>query len=114
MLIWNSASLGREYTTLPPLDKHLADLQDKRYALIDELSGIDDELAQVVISNEGFDEVSNELIQHVLRRAVAQRKVVPVLLGSAYKNVGVQRVMDAVIDYLPAPHERNQLYDCFG
>lgn len=113
-LIWDNASLGREYQTLPPLDKHIAELQDKRYALIDELSGIDDELAQVVISTEGFDQVSNELIQQSLRRAVAQRKVVPVLLGSAYKNVGVQRVMDAAIDYLPAPHERNQLYDCFG
>ncbi|XP_004535636.1 ribosome-releasing factor 2, mitochondrial [Ceratitis capitata] len=113
-IIWNNASLGREYKILPPLEAHLKDLQEKRYILIDELSGIDDELAQVVINSEGFEQVSNELIQQALRRAVAQRKVVPVLLGSAYKNVGVQRVMDAVIDYLPAPNERNQLYDCFG
>ncbi|XP_036327396.1 ribosome-releasing factor 2, mitochondrial [Rhagoletis pomonella] len=111
---WNTESLGREYSAQPPLDVHLAELQEKRYTLIDELSGIDDELAQVVINSEGFEQVSNELIQQALRRSVARRKVVPVLVGSAYKNVGIQLVMDAVIDYLPAPHERSQLYDCFG
>ncbi|XP_053969901.1 ribosome-releasing factor 2, mitochondrial [Anastrepha ludens] len=114
MFTWNNVSLGREYTAQPLFDEHVAELQEKRYALIDELSGIDDDLAQVVINNEGFDQIRNDLIKQALRRAVEQRKVVPVLLGSAYKNVGVQHLMDGVIDYLPAPPERNQLYDCFG
>ncbi|XP_067615122.1 ribosome-releasing factor 2, mitochondrial [Eurosta solidaginis] len=114
ILSWNSASMGREYTASQPSDAHIEEIKDQRYALIDKLSGIDDELAQAVITNESFEQVSNDMIQKALRRLVAQRKVVPVLLGSAYKNVGIQRVMDAVIDYLPAPYERNQLYDCFG
>ncbi|KAH8306070.1 hypothetical protein KR018_000144 [Drosophila ironensis] len=114
-LQWQQKDLGRSYSRvqLEPSDD-LRDLQEKRNELIDQLSGLDDELAEVVISTESFDKVDNNLIQRALRRATNQQKVVPVLLGSAYKNVGIQRLMDAVNDYLPAPEERNQVYDCFG
>ncbi|XP_017007453.2 ribosome-releasing factor 2, mitochondrial [Drosophila takahashii] len=114
-LSWQQKDLGRSYknTKLEPSDD-LRQLQEKRNELIDQLSGLDDELADVVISTESFDQVDNALIQRALRRATGQQKVVPVLLGSAYKNVGIQRLMDAVNAYLPAPEERNQIYDCFG
>ncbi|XP_001357927.4 ribosome-releasing factor 2, mitochondrial isoform X1 [Drosophila pseudoobscura] len=114
-LTWQPKDLGRSYskTKLEPSDD-LRQLQEKRNELIDQLSGLDDELADVVISTESFDNVSNALIERALRRATCQQKVVPVLLGSAYKNVGIQRLMDAVNTYLPAPEERNQIYDCFG
>ncbi|KAL7730238.1 hypothetical protein ACLKA6_016507 [Drosophila palustris] len=114
-LSWQQKDFGRLYSKskLKPCDA-LRGLQEKRNELIDQLSGLDDELADVVISTESFDQVSNELIGQALRRATCQKKVVPVLLGSAYKNIGIQRLMDAVNDYLPTPEERNQIYDCFG
>ncbi|XP_073840918.1 mitochondrial ribosome recycling factor 2 [Musca autumnalis] len=113
-ITWNAQSLGRVYETKPVTDENiLLELQDKRYALIDHLSGVDDSLADFVISNDGFDKVTNDLIYTAFRQATCQQKIVPVLLGSAYKNVGVQCLMDAVIQYLPHPRERNQLYDCF-
>ncbi|SPP80753.1 ribosome-releasing factor 2, mitochondrial isoform X1 [Drosophila guanche] len=114
-LTWQPKDLGRSYskTKLEPSAEQ-REMQEKRNELIDQLSGLDDELADVVISTESFDKVSNELIERALRRATCQQKVVPVLLGSAYKNVGIQRLMDAVNTYLPAPEERNQIYDCFG
>ncbi|XP_016983064.1 ribosome-releasing factor 2, mitochondrial isoform X1 [Drosophila rhopaloa] len=114
-LSWQQKDLGRSYKNikLEPSDI-LRQLQEKRNELIDQLSGLDDELADVVISTESFDKVDNALIERALRRATSQQKVVPVLLGSAYKNVGIQRLMDAVNSYLPAPEERNQIYDCFG
>nr|B4PMC6.1 RecName: Full=Ribosome-releasing factor 2, mitochondrial; Short=RRF2mt; AltName: Full=Elongation factor G 2, mitochondrial; Short=EF-G2mt; Short=mEF-G 2; Flags: Precursor [Drosophila yakuba] len=114
-LSWHQKDLGRSYKNvkLEPSDD-LRQLQEKRSELIDQLSGLDDELADVVISTESFDKVDNALIERALRRATTQQKVVPVLLGSAYKNVGIQRLMDAVNSYLPAPEERNQIYDCFG
>ncbi|XP_033162310.1 ribosome-releasing factor 2, mitochondrial isoform X2 [Drosophila mauritiana] len=114
-LSWQQKDLGRSYRNvkLEPSDD-LRVLQEKRNELIDQLSGLDDELADVVISTESFDNVDNALIERALRRATSQQKVVPVLLGSAYKNVGIQRLMDAVNAYLPAPEERNQIYDCFG
>ncbi|XP_058984530.1 ribosome-releasing factor 2, mitochondrial-like [Musca domestica] len=113
-ITWNAQSLGRVYESKPVTDENtLLELQDKRNALIDQLSGIDDNLADFVISNDGFDKVTNDLIYTALRQATCHQKVVPVMLGSAYKNVGVQPLMDAVIQYLPHPNERNQLYDCF-
>ncbi|KAH8367476.1 hypothetical protein KR200_008362 [Drosophila serrata] len=114
-LSWQQKDLGRSYNRikLEPSDE-LRELQDRRNELIDTLSGLDDELADVVISTESFASVDGALIDRALRRATCQQKVVPVLLGSAYKNVGIQRLMDAVNDYLPAPEERNQIYDCFG
>lgn len=114
-LTWQQKDLGQKYIRmkLEPSDE-LRDLQERRNELIDRLSGVDDELADVVISTESFDKVDNHLIERALRRATGQLKVVPVLLGSAYKNVGIQRLMDAVNSYLPAPEERNQIYDCFG
>jgi len=114
-LSWQPKDLGRSYKNvkLEPSDD-LRQMQEKRNELIDQLSGLDDELADVVISTESFDKVDNSLIERALRRATSQQKVVPVLLGSAYKNVGIQRLMDAVNAYLPAPEERNQIYDCFG
>ncbi|KAH8243343.1 hypothetical protein KR032_006619 [Drosophila birchii] len=114
-LSWQQKDLGRSYKKikLEPSDD-LRELQERRNELIDTLSGLDDELADVVISTESFDNVDGALIERAIRRATSQQKVVPVLLGSAYKNVGIQRLMDAVNAYLPAPEERNQIYDCFG
>lgn len=114
-LTWQQNDLGRIYnkTKLQTSDT-LHKLQEKRNELIDHLSEVDDEMAEVIISTESFDNVSNELIDKALRRATCQNKVVPVLLGSAYKNIGIQRLMDAVNTYLPEPEERNQIYDCFG
>ncbi|XP_075145674.1 mitochondrial ribosome recycling factor 2 [Haematobia irritans] len=111
---WNSQSLGRTYQSIPVTDENiLLDLQEKRNNLIDQLCSVDDNLADIVITNEGFEKITNELIYTALRKATCQQKFVPVTLGSAYKNVGVQTLMDAVINYLPHPQERNEIYDCF-
>ncbi|XP_064549628.1 ribosome-releasing factor 2, mitochondrial isoform X1 [Drosophila montana] len=114
-LTWQQNDFGRTYS-IAKLESsfEIRELHEKRNELIDQLSGVDDELAEVVISTESFDKVSNELIVQALRRATCQQKVVPVLLGSAYKNIGIQRLMDAVNAYLPTPKERNQIYNCFG
>lgn len=114
-LSWQPNDFGRIYNTTKIQNADiLHELQEKRNELIDQLSEADDELAEVLINTESFDKVSNGLIEKALRRATCQNKVVPVLLGSAYKNIGIQRLMDAVNLYLPKPEERNQIYDCFG
>lgn len=111
---WNPETQGRTFKVEPLKAKMLEDAINFRNSLIDDLSGIDDELAETVINAESFDTVSNDLIWSSIRRATCNHKAVPVLMGSAYKNVGIQPLMDSVIKFLPAPHERNQLYDCFG
>ncbi|MEG0841709.1 MAG: elongation factor G [Erysipelotrichaceae bacterium] len=81
-----------------------ADLKDKceeyREKLIEMIADFDDELMMKVLEGE---EPTIEEIKHTIRKAVCTGEFFPVLCGSAYKNKGVQMVLDAVIDYLPSP-----------
>ncbi len=74
--------------------------EEKREKLMEPLSEEDDELMMSYLEGE---EISEEKIIEVLRKAVLNVKVIPVLCGSAFKNKGVQLLLDAVVDYLPSP-----------
>jgi elongation factor G len=101
-VIWTD-DLGRErqVTDVP------ADMVDKvaaaRQELIEAIAETDDELMLLYLEGE---ELSNEELRRGLRRATLEYKLVPVLCGSALKNKGVQKLLDAVIDYLPSPIDR--------
>lgn len=88
----------------------------KRRLLTDKLSGLDDKLADIIIEQESLDNVQPQILVDSLRRVTVGRKGVPVTLGSSYKNIGVQPLMDSVILYLPSPTNIHQLnpYRYFG
>uniref|UniRef100_A0A182WTC1 Ribosome-releasing factor 2, mitochondrial n=1 Tax=Anopheles quadriannulatus TaxID=34691 RepID=A0A182WTC1_ANOQN len=114
-IIWDSKGKGRSYKAIPISDEQLHDqVQEKLYELIDLLSGMDDNLAQAIIEANSLENVKLNLVLDALRNCTLKQQIVPVLLGSSYKNVGVQLLMDSVLNFLPAPSERNQIYDCFG
>ena len=71
-----------------------------RRKLIEALADTDDSIMEAYL--EGQD-VKEESIIQALRQATLQQKVVPVLCGSAFKNKGVQPLLDAIVRYLPAP-----------
>ncbi|HWG55174.1 MAG TPA: elongation factor G [Gaiellaceae bacterium] len=71
------------------------------HALIDAVAEHDDELMETYLTDETA--VTPEMIKRALRAATLADAVTPVLLGSAFKNKGVQPLLDAVIDYLPSP-----------
>lgn len=74
---------------------------DQAYAdLVEQISNIDDEVAEVVLEER---EVTPEILKAGIRRQTIANKFVPVIGGSAFKNKGVQYLVDAVIDYLPSP-----------
>ena len=75
--------------------------QEYHHQLIDAIAEFDDELTETYLEDE--DLVTPELIRRALRAATLASAVTPVLLGSAFKNKGVQPLLDAVIDYLPSP-----------
>lgn len=110
-ITWDVKNQGQSYKVENVTDSHVA---KKRLELIDALSGIDDELAEFIIKNDSLENISLDMILSAIRRQTINRQIVPILLGSAYKNTGVQLLMDSIINYLPAPNERNQLYNCFG
>lgn len=84
-----------------PIPAHLADkARSARYELLESLSLFDDDLLHLLLADE---EVPTDLIHQVVREAVLARRFTPVLLGSAYRNKGVQPLLDAVVRYLPSP-----------
>ncbi|XP_015120676.1 ribosome-releasing factor 2, mitochondrial [Diachasma alloeum] len=89
--------------------------RERRRSLTDKLSELDDNLADKIIEQESLDDIPGELLLESLRRTTLAQRGVPVLLGSSYKNVGVQLLMDAAVFYLPSPnhHQKAKLYSCF-
>jgi elongation factor G len=77
-----------------------AEAETHRLKMIEEVAGFDDGLMECYL--EG-DEIALEEIQTVIRRAVLDAKMVPVLCGTAYRNKGVQNLLDAIVAYLPSP-----------
>lgn len=109
---WNQENQGQSYKVEDVQEiKHA---HKKRLEMIDILSGVDDQLAEMIIANDSMENIDNNLLLNSLRRQTIARKIVPMILGSAYKNTGVQILMDSIINYLPAPSDRNKKYDCFG
>ena len=74
-----------------------------RHQLIDAVADHDDELLETYLGDE--DAVTPEMLRRAIRKATLDITVTPVLCGSAFKNKGVQPLLDAVIDYLPSPLE---------
>jgi elongation factor G len=99
-LIWNDETKGAEYevTDIP------ADLVDAateaREKLVEAVSSIDDDLMMKYLEGE---EITEAEIRKALRQGTLELKIVPVVTGSAFKNKGVQTLLDAVVDYLPSP-----------
>ncbi|GIW92704.1 MAG: elongation factor G [Pirellulaceae bacterium] len=77
--------------------------QQARQHLLESLAMYSDELMERLLAEEL---VSVELIDTVIRSAVCQQELTPVFLGSAYRNKGVQPLLDAVVRYLPSPVDR--------
>jgi elongation factor G len=77
-----------------------------RAEMVEKISELDDALMEKFL---GGVEPSVPELKAALRKGVVLKKIYPVLAGAALKNVGVQKVLDAVIDYLPAPHEKAEV-----
>jgi elongation factor G len=85
-----------------------ADLLEKckkmRSDLLEDLATLDEQLLEKVLENP--DAITEEEIHRALRKAVCTNKIIPVLCGSAFKNKGVQQLLDAVVEWLPSPVDR--------
>ncbi len=79
------------------------DMEKYRTILIEGLSDFNDDIAEKFL---GGEEVSAEEAYPVVRKATIERRMTPVFMGSAYKNKGVQALLDAVMRFLPSPYDR--------
>ncbi|MFL6515794.1 MAG: elongation factor G [Chthoniobacterales bacterium] len=92
--------MGSTYE-LADVPAEYVDVVEKAYAdLVEQISNLDDEVAHVVLEEKP---VTPEILKAGIRRQTIANKFVPVIGGSAFKNKGVQYLVDAVVDYLPSP-----------
>jgi elongation factor G len=101
-LTWRGETkIGEDYT-VEEIPAELVDqAQEARHALIELVADHDDHMMEAYLTDE--DSITPELLQDSIRRAVLESKITAVLCGSAFKNKGVQPLLDAVIAYLPSP-----------
>ncbi|MCI5578315.1 MAG: elongation factor G [Oscillospiraceae bacterium] len=82
------------------------DMKDKaeeyRANLLEKVAELDDELMERYLENEGADFTTEE-IKKVIRKGTIENKFVPVTCGTSYRNKGVQKLLDAIVDYMPSP-----------
>ena len=104
MTAWDFKADDKGMTYPEPMDEIPAEFADvvaeKRAELLDAAAEFDDELMMAVLEDE---EITVEMLKAAIRKGVLANELNPVLVGSAYKNKGVQELLDAVVDYLPSP-----------
>ena len=101
---WDFKADDKGMTYPEPMDEipaEFVDLVDEKYQeLLDAAADCDDDLMEKVLMEE---DVTVEEIKAAIRKGVIACKLNPVFVGSAYKNKGVQEMLDAVVDYMPSP-----------
>ncbi len=93
---------GEDVRTEPVPAEYVDQVKEARVEIITLVADVDDKLAEKFINEEP---ISNEELKAAIRRATIALKMTPVMCGSAYKNKGIQTLLDAICDYLPNPKE---------
>jgi elongation factor G len=92
--------LGKEYDVVDIPEDHADVAAAAREHLLEEVSHYDDELVELILEEA---EIPVDKLKAAIRKATLEIKLTPVFCGSAFKNKGVQPLLDAVLDYLPSP-----------
>jgi len=99
-IIWSDESMGANYEVSEIPADLLDDAEAAREALLEEISSVDEELMEKYL---GGEELTIDEVKAGIRKATMALQINPVLCGTAFKNKGVQTLLDAVIDYMPSP-----------
>ncbi|MEZ5063349.1 MAG: elongation factor G [bacterium] len=98
--VYHEESQGMTFDEMDVPEDLMDRARDARTSLIEAVADHSDDLMERYLNG---DEVGVDELKKVIRKATVDMSIVPVLCGSAFKNKGVQRLLDAVIDYLPSP-----------
>ena len=99
-LVWKDETKGAEYVEVEVPGELKEKATAQREKLLEAAAMVDDQLMHKYVEGE---KISEEEIRAALRRGAIELRLVPVVTGSAFKNKGVQTLLDAVVDYLPSP-----------
>lgn len=102
LYIYDQDSLGEKYEVLEIPDSELERYKAYHTQLVEMLAEHDDELLKLYLDGKP---APSDLIKRVLRTCTLNGEIIPVLAGSALRNIGVQKLIDAIVDYLPSPDD---------
>ena len=100
--VFDDSTMGKTFAVVEPAEEYREAMEQARAAVIDAVVDQDEALMERYL---GGEELSIDEIRSCIRKATIANTIVPVLCGASFKNKGVQALLDAVIDYLPAPTE---------
>jgi len=99
-LVWHDGTSGATFEEIEVPDSLVESMENWRNVLLEAVSNYDDDLMEKYLAGE---EIPGDQIHRAIRKAVLDAAIVPVLCGAAFKNRGVQPLLDSVIRYLPSP-----------
>lgn len=102
----DDSKLGDSFSVTDVPAEHLAEVSEYRKKIVEKIVELDDELIEPFLEGQ---EITNEQLKKSLRKSVLTLKAFPVLCGSAFKNKGIQPLLDAVVDYLPSPIDKKEI-----
>src|SRR6476620_11791476 len=102
-VLWDDDSLGARYRTEEIPSEYRAAAEGLREKLLEAVADVDEHLLEKYLEGK---QIAEGEIRNAVRQATLQLKLVPVLCGTAFKNRGVQPLLDAVVDFLPSPLDK--------
>ncbi len=99
-VVWEEDVVGAQFTEGPVPAALQAEAEKARSFMIERIAETDDTVMEAFVEGKS---VSEEVLKSALRRAVVTGKIFPVVCGTAFRNKGIQPLLDAVVDYLPSP-----------
>ena len=104
--MYNDDSLGATFEDMEIPSDLVAVANKYRTLMLEAVSDVDDTLLEKYLEGE---EITEDEIKTVLRKATMELKIIPVLCGSSFKNKGVQKLLDTVVEVLPSPIDTNEI-----
>jgi len=99
-IVWDDEELGASFSEVPVPEELQEDAAQAREQLVEAAADIDEDVAALFLNDQP---VSSDQLRKAVRAGTLQLRLVPVLCGSAFKNKGVQPLLDGIVDYLPSP-----------
>jgi elongation factor G len=104
--MYSEENLGATFEEIPIPADLMAVTNKYKTLMLEAVSDVDDKLLEKYLEGK---EITADELRTVIRKATIQNKIIPVLCGSSFKNKGVQRLLDAVVDFLPSPADFPEL-----
>ena len=111
VLTWSRQADGKNLVSAIPLNLYPSEsIRDEakraNIALMDTLAELDDQFLELYLGNEAAQEMSSGSIRNTIRTLTIKRDIVPVFCGASLRDIGVQPLLDAIVNYLPSPTDR--------